>query len=305
MPSRPSSSAAALGEAAQAPLRGGVGRDAVHAEQRVDRAHVHDRAAALLPHRREHGADAEVGADRVHLEHAAQHVLARCARSRPCGGWRRCSRARPRGRARARARPRAPSPRGGSRRAARRRRRRRAPSPRPRRPRAARRRARRARPAATKQRAMAAPVPRAAPVTMATLPVKLCIAALPFGAGKLDRRGHVSLGAWTPRSSTRSRPAYDADIHAAHRAAREQSWYATTPVGIIVLRHEDVRAVLHDRRWRELGAAALQMAGISARPALGVVPPDPLQQGGRGARAAAPAGRRRRSRRAASSGCGR
>src|SRR5262245_58699727 len=37
-----------LSEAAQRPLRGGVGRDAVHAEQRVDRADVHDRAAALL-----------------------------------------------------------------------------------------------------------------------------------------------------------------------------------------------------------------------------------------------------------------
>jgi cytochrome P450 len=61
-------------------------------------------------------------------------------------------------------------------------------------------------------------------------------------------------------------PAYDADIHSAHRKAREQSWYAATPVGIIVLRHEDVRAVLHDRRWRELGAAALQMAGITSGP---------------------------------------
>lgn len=61
-------------------------------------------------------------------------------------------------------------------------------------------------------------------------------------------------------------PAYDADIHAAHRAARERSWYATTPAGIIVLGHEPVRAVLHDRRWRELGAAALQMAGITRGP---------------------------------------
>jgi len=61
-------------------------------------------------------------------------------------------------------------------------------------------------------------------------------------------------------------PAYDADIHAPHRAAREQSWYATTPVGLIVLCYEDVRAVLHDRRWRELGAAALQMAGITSGP---------------------------------------
>ena len=61
-------------------------------------------------------------------------------------------------------------------------------------------------------------------------------------------------------------PAYDADIHAAHRAARAQHWYASTPVGIIVLRHEDVRTLLHDRRWRELGAAALGMAGITSGP---------------------------------------
>ena len=57
--------------------------------------------------------------------------------------------------------------------------------------------------------------------------------------------------------------AYDLDIHAAHRAARAQGWYANTPAGLIVLGHEPVRAVLHDRRWRELGAAALQMAGIT------------------------------------------
>jgi cytochrome P450 len=59
-------------------------------------------------------------------------------------------------------------------------------------------------------------------------------------------------------------PAYDLDIHAAHRAARERSWYATTPVGIIVLRYRDVQAVLHDRRWRELGPDALRMAGITS-----------------------------------------
>jgi cytochrome P450 len=61
-------------------------------------------------------------------------------------------------------------------------------------------------------------------------------------------------------------PAYDADIHAAHRRARAESWYATTPAGIIVLGHEQVRAVLHDRRWRELGAAALELAGITRGP---------------------------------------
>lgn len=61
-------------------------------------------------------------------------------------------------------------------------------------------------------------------------------------------------------------PAYDLDVHAAHRKARERSWYATTSAGILVLGHEHVRAVLHDRRWRELGTTALQMAGITSGP---------------------------------------
>jgi hypothetical protein len=61
-------------------------------------------------------------------------------------------------------------------------------------------------------------------------------------------------------------PAYDADIHAAHRAAREKSWYATTPLGILVLRYEDVYAVVRDRRWREMGADALRRAGITNGP---------------------------------------
>jgi cytochrome P450 len=61
-------------------------------------------------------------------------------------------------------------------------------------------------------------------------------------------------------------PAYDADIHAAHAAAREKSWYATTPAGILVLRYADVLAVLRDRRWRELGADGLAAAGITAGP---------------------------------------
>ena len=60
--------------------------------------------------------------------------------------------------------------------------------------------------------------------------------------------------------------AYDADIHAAHAAAREKSWYAETPAGILVLRYADVLAVLRDRRWRELGADGLAAAGIRAGP---------------------------------------
>jgi cytochrome P450 len=61
-------------------------------------------------------------------------------------------------------------------------------------------------------------------------------------------------------------PAYDLDLHAMHAAAREQWWYARTPVGIIVLRYRDVHALLHERRWRELGPDALRMAGITSGP---------------------------------------
>lgn len=61
-------------------------------------------------------------------------------------------------------------------------------------------------------------------------------------------------------------PAYDADIHAVHRAARERSWYARTPIGLIFLRYEDVLWLLRDRRWRQLGADALVAAGITDGP---------------------------------------
>ena len=59
-------------------------------------------------------------------------------------------------------------------------------------------------------------------------------------------------------------PSYDADIHGAHRAAREHGWYARTPVGILVLDYRDVLAVLRDPRWRELGSDALALAGIKS-----------------------------------------
>jgi cytochrome P450 len=61
-------------------------------------------------------------------------------------------------------------------------------------------------------------------------------------------------------------PAYDRDIHAAHRTARELSWYAETPMGLLVLRYADVLAVLRDHRWRELGRDALTGAGIHGGP---------------------------------------
>jgi len=59
---------------------------------------------------------------------------------------------------------------------------------------------------------------------------------------------------------------YDDDIHGAHREARERSWYARTPAGLIFLRHEDVLSLLRDRRWRQVGADALPPAGITDGP---------------------------------------
>jgi len=59
---------------------------------------------------------------------------------------------------------------------------------------------------------------------------------------------------------------YDADIHAAHRAARERSWFARTPHGLMLLSYDDVHWCLRDARFRELGADALAQAGIDSGP---------------------------------------
>lgn len=61
-------------------------------------------------------------------------------------------------------------------------------------------------------------------------------------------------------------PAYDADIHGAHRLAREQSWCARTPTGLIFLDYADVLWMLRDRRMHEHGAGALVAAGITTGP---------------------------------------
>ena len=61
-------------------------------------------------------------------------------------------------------------------------------------------------------------------------------------------------------------PAYHADIHQAHRAARERSWYANTPTGLAFLGHEEVLWLLRDRRWRQFGVDALAAAGIADGP---------------------------------------
>ncbi|MEE2663951.1 MAG: cytochrome P450 [Myxococcota bacterium] len=63
-------------------------------------------------------------------------------------------------------------------------------------------------------------------------------------------------------------PAYDADIHGAHRTAREKSWYAQTPLGLLLLRYRDVQWLLRDARFREQGADALALAGITDGPLL-------------------------------------
>ncbi len=56
--------------------------------------------------------------------------------------------------------------------------------------------------------------------------------------------------------------AYDVDIHSAHHKARERSWYATTPLGLIFLDYEAVHWLLHERRFRLQGSDALDLAGI-------------------------------------------
>lgn len=57
-------------------------------------------------------------------------------------------------------------------------------------------------------------------------------------------------------------PAYDEDIHSAHRRAREQSFAARTPMGLIFLDYPSVHFLLHDKRFRLQGNDALDLAGI-------------------------------------------
>ncbi|GAA2795662.1 cytochrome P450 [Saccharopolyspora taberi] len=48
--------------------------------------------------------------------------------------------------------------------------------------------------------------------------------------------------------------------------ARERSWYARTPVGIIVLRYAEVRELLHDRRLAQDGRRYMELNGITSGP---------------------------------------
>jgi cytochrome P450 len=62
---------------------------------------------------------------------------------------------------------------------------------------------------------------------------------------------------------------FEPEFHYEHPAivqAREQSWYADTPLGPIVLRHEDVWALLRDRRLVPGGRRYMHKIGITEGP---------------------------------------
>lgn len=72
---------------------------------------------------------------------------------------------------------------------------------------------------------------------------------------------------------TQSRPfldlygvAFQSDPHAALKAVREQHWCADTPLGLAVLRHTEVQALLAHRSLRTPGADWLALQGITAGP---------------------------------------
>src|SRR5438874_2199950 len=49
-------------------------------------------------------------------------------------------------------------------------------------------------------------------------------------------------------------------------AAREDNWYAQTPIGLIVLRYAEVQELLRDRRLRQSGERHLEMNGVTEGP---------------------------------------
>lgn len=51
-------------------------------------------------------------------------------------------------------------------------------------------------------------------------------------------------------------------------AAREQHWYATTPLGPVVLRYAECRDLAADRRLGEMGSTVLAMQGVTSGPAV-------------------------------------
>ena len=60
--------------------------------------------------------------------------------------------------------------------------------------------------------------------------------------------------------------AFQSNPHAALKAVREQHWCADTPLGLAVLRHTEVKALLSHRSLRTPGADWLALQGITAGP---------------------------------------
>lgn len=59
---------------------------------------------------------------------------------------------------------------------------------------------------------------------------------------------------------------YDKNMHAFHRNAREAAWYATTPKGILAVRHPEVRQILRDPGFGETAVTRLEHNGIQSGP---------------------------------------
>jgi cytochrome P450 len=60
-------------------------------------------------------------------------------------------------------------------------------------------------------------------------------------------------------------PEYDSES-AEVAAAREQSWYATTPIGLLVLRHQEADDILRDRRFHLAGEHYMEKLGVRDGP---------------------------------------
>ena len=58
-------------------------------------------------------------------------------------------------------------------------------------------------------------------------------------------------------------PIDDDEIRARINAIAAEHWIARTPVGYVILRYDDVLAILRDRRWHNAAAKAAELAGIT------------------------------------------
>src|SRR3712207_4436555 len=59
---------------------------------------------------------------------------------------------------------------------------------------------------------------------------------------------------------------FQTDPHGVLKAAREQNWCAQTPIGLAVLRYDEVQALLRHRKFRAPGADLLAMQGFVEGP---------------------------------------